>query len=79
VTDIAAGRFTWMCSSTQGASFTQPIPAGHTTVAYVYEGKGEFGVGSDGHGEAVEAVQMVVFSDGDHLTVQVLPDSSVSS
>ena len=60
-----------------GTSFSQPVPLGHTTIAYVYEGKAEFGVGSDGLGDEVEAVQMIVFSDGDQLTVQALPDSSV--
>ena len=78
VTDIAARPLYLDVQLNPGASFTQPIPTGHTTIAYVYEGKAKFGVGSDGHGEAVEAVQMIVFSDGDHLTVQALADSSVS-
>jgi hypothetical protein len=78
VTDIAARPLYLDVQLDPGASFTQPIPTGHTSIAYVYEGSAEFGMGSDGHGEAVNAVQMIVFSDGDHLTVQALPDSSVS-
>jgi redox-sensitive bicupin YhaK (pirin superfamily) len=44
----------------------------------VYEGKAEFGVDSSGRGEVVEAVQMIVFSDGDHLKVQASFDSPVN-
>jgi hypothetical protein len=77
VTDIAANPVYMDIELEPGASFNQPIPEGHTALAYVYVGKAEFGVGSDGHGEKVEAVQMVVFSDGDQLTVRALPDSPV--
>jgi redox-sensitive bicupin YhaK (pirin superfamily) len=77
VTDIAANPIYLDVGLDPGGSFTQTIPAGHTTVAYVYEGKAQFGVGNDGCGELVEAVHMIVFSDGDQLTVKGLRDSSV--
>jgi redox-sensitive bicupin YhaK (pirin superfamily) len=60
-----------------GASFIQAIPAGHTTVAYVFEGCGEFGLDESGQGEIVEAVHMLVFEDGEALSVQAAPDSAV--
>lgn len=77
VTDIAANPLYLDVQLNPGACFSQPIPTGHTAIAYVYEGKAEFGISSDGQGNIVEAVQMIVFSDGDHLTVRALPDSLV--
>jgi redox-sensitive bicupin YhaK (pirin superfamily) len=48
-----------------GASFSYPIPSGHTALAYVFEGAGEFA------NEVVESVSMVVFNDdGDHIEVR---------
>ena len=48
-----------------GATFTYPIPSGHTALAYVFEGVGEFS------GEVVESVSMVVFNDdGDQIEVK---------
>jgi hypothetical protein len=46
-------------------------------VAYVFEGRGDFGLDAEGQGELVEAVRMLVFGDGDHLKVQAAPDSPV--
>jgi redox-sensitive bicupin YhaK (pirin superfamily) len=60
-----------------GASFVQAIPEGHTAIAYVFEGRGDFGLDDTGHGEQVEAVRLVVFGDGDHLKVQAGPESGV--
>jgi hypothetical protein len=77
VTDIAANPVYMDVELEPGAVFSLPIPEGHTALAYVYDGKAEFGVGSDGHADVDEAVQMIVFSDGDLLTVQALPDSPV--
>ncbi len=48
-----------------GSRFSYPIPSGHTVLAYVFEGTGEFG------GEVVESVSMVVFNDdGDQIEVK---------
>ena len=44
--------------------WSQPIPSGHTTLAYVFEGEGIFA------GETVEAVNLVKFADGDCLQVK---------
>ena len=44
--------------------WTQPIPSGHTALAYVFEGEGVFS------GETVESVKMLKFADGDCITVR---------
>jgi hypothetical protein len=77
VTDIAAEPIYLDVRLEPGTRFAQSIPEGHTAIAYVYTGKAEFGVDSAGRGDMVEAVQMIVFTDGDGLTVQALPDSEV--
>jgi redox-sensitive bicupin YhaK (pirin superfamily) len=48
-----------------GSKFIYPVPSGHTVLAYVFEGTGEFG------SEIVESVSMVVFNDdGDQIEVK---------
>jgi redox-sensitive bicupin YhaK (pirin superfamily) len=44
--------------------FTQLIPAGHTALAYLFEGEALFG------DQTVSAVRMLHFADGDHLHVR---------
>lgn len=44
--------------------WTQPIPSGHTALAYVFEGEGVFS------GETVESVKLLKFADGDCITVR---------
>ena len=46
------------------------IPAGHTAIAYLFEGQALFGLDESDQGEFVEAVHMLVFEDGDTLRVQ---------
>ena len=41
-----------------------PIPSGHTALLYVFDGEGVFS------GETVDAVRLLKFSDGDHITVK---------
>jgi redox-sensitive bicupin YhaK (pirin superfamily) len=54
-----------------GTEWRFPIPGGHTLIAYVFEGEGVFsGDPSTGAETTVEAVKMVKYSDGDHLTVK---------
>ena len=77
VTEIAANPIYMDVQLEPGVSFVQPIPAGHTAVAYVFEGRGDFGLNQEGLGERVEAVRLIVFGDGDHLRVQAAPDSPV--
>jgi redox-sensitive bicupin YhaK (pirin superfamily) len=71
VTDIAADPLYMDVQLEPGGIFQQPVPQGHTALAYVYHGKGEFG------GQPVEAVRMLSFGEGDHLTVCTDLDSSV--
>jgi quercetin 2,3-dioxygenase len=73
VTQIAANPLYMEVQLEPGATFTQPVPAGHTAIAYLYQGEGEFGLDQAGRGEVVEAVHMVVFGDGDELRVQASP------
>jgi len=58
-----------------GAEFALPVTAGHTAIAYVFEGRGEFGLGADGR--RVEAVRMVVFGEGEELRARAATDSAV--
>jgi len=65
VTDIAASPLYMDVKLAPASKFTYSIPSGHTVLAYVFEGTGEFG------GEAVESVSMVVFNDdGDQIEVK---------
>jgi len=77
VTEIAANPIYLDVELSPGSTFSYPIPGGHTAVAYVFEGEGDFGVSDGGQGELVEAVHLIVFSDGDSLQVQGTPDSGV--
>ena len=64
VTDIAASPLYMDVKLAPASKFTYPIPSGHTVLAYVFEGAGEFA------GEPVESVSMVVFNDdGDQIEV----------
>jgi redox-sensitive bicupin YhaK (pirin superfamily) len=77
VTEIAANPLYLDVQLEPGASFSQPILAGHTAVAYVYHGEGEFGLDENGQGQVVDAVRMVVFGDGDEIRVQAAPAGPV--
>jgi redox-sensitive bicupin YhaK (pirin superfamily) len=52
------------------SEFSLSVPEGHSTVAYLFEGEGFFGMGDDGGGEKVKEVHMVIFGQGDHVRVQ---------
>ena len=47
-----------------GIEWQFPIPEGHTLITYVFEGEAVIA------GETVDAVHMVKYADGDHLTVR---------
>jgi redox-sensitive bicupin YhaK (pirin superfamily) len=51
-----------------GRAFTQPVPMGHNAFAYVFEGKAAFGV--EGGGGESSATRLLVFGDGDAVTVR---------
>jgi len=73
VTDIAAQPLYMDVTLEAGAQFELPIPAGHSAVAYLFEGEGLFGMNEAGQGEFVQSVRMVVFEDGESLSVQAGP------
>jgi quercetin 2,3-dioxygenase len=75
VTEIAARPIYMEVQLDPGALFTYPIPAGHTAVAYLFEGCGTFGLDEAGQGDFIEALKLIAFSDGDQLALQAAPDS----
>jgi redox-sensitive bicupin YhaK (pirin superfamily) len=77
VTEIAAQPLYMDVTLEPGADFSLAVPTGHTLVAYVFEGEGVFGVDEDGGGEFVQALQMLVFDDGDQVGVFAGHDSVV--
>lgn len=65
VTEINAAPLYMDVKLAPGSKFILPIPSGHTVLAYVFEGTGEFG------DQVVESVSMAVFNDdGDQLEVK---------
>jgi hypothetical protein len=64
VTGIAASPLYMDVELGPGLEWQCPIPEGHTLITYVFQGEGVF---SD---ETVEAVKMLKFADGDHITVR---------
>lgn len=77
VTEIAAQPLYMDVSLSPGTSFELPVPSGHTVVAYVFEGSGEFGIDDQGKGELVEAVKLVVFGEGEQIGVRSSGESNV--
>jgi hypothetical protein len=75
VSEIAARPVYMDVTLQPGAGFSMPIPEGHTAIAYIFEGRGEFGPSADGR--SVEAVCMLVFGEGEELRVRAAPDSAV--
>jgi len=71
VTDIAASPLYMDVELAPGLEWEFPIPVGHTLITYVFQGEGVFsGDPSTGSGHTINAVKMVKFGDGDHLTVK---------
>jgi redox-sensitive bicupin YhaK (pirin superfamily) len=64
VTQIAAAPLYLDIQMAPGAELIQPIPSGHTALAYLFEGEALFS------GQPVSAVRMLHFTDGDHLRVK---------
>jgi hypothetical protein len=64
VTEIAASPLYLDVQLAPGKEWTQPIPSGHTALAYVFDGEGVF---SD---QTIEAVRLIKFDDGDHIHVR---------
>jgi redox-sensitive bicupin YhaK (pirin superfamily) len=64
VTEIAASPLYLEVQLTPDIEWTQPIPSGHTVLAYVFEGEGVFA------DQTVEAIKLVKFEDGDHIQIK---------
>ena len=64
VADIAASPLYMDVELAPDIEWQFPVPSGHTLITYVFEGEGVFS------GETVNAVKMVKFNDGDHITVK---------
>lgn len=78
VGEIAARPLYMDITLQAGTTFSQPVPEGHTAVAYVFEGAGLFGLDEeDGSGSAVQADAMIIFNDGDEIRVSAVDDNHV--
>jgi len=67
VTEIAADPEYLDVTIPGGVEFVQPVPEGHTAIAYVFEGEGSFG----GEGaQVVAATRLVVLGDGADVWVR---------
>jgi redox-sensitive bicupin YhaK (pirin superfamily) len=75
VSEIAARPIYMDITLAPTAEFEVDIPQGHTTIAYLFEGAGLFGLDGSGHGQEIEAVKMLEFGDGDRLHIQAGPGS----
>ncbi len=64
VTEIAAAPLYLDVQMAPDTELVQPVPAGHAALAYLFEGEALFG------DQAVAAVHMLRFTDGDHLRVK---------
>lgn len=69
VTEIAAGPVYVEVALDAGAELNLPVPAGHTVVAYLFEGAAWFGADTQ-----VDAVRLVVFGDGDAIRARAGAD-----
>jgi quercetin 2,3-dioxygenase len=71
VTDIAASPLYMDVELAPGLEWQFPIAPGHTLIMYVFQGEAVFsGDPSTGSGQAVDAVKMIRYADGDHITVR---------
>lgn len=73
VTEIAASPVYVDVTLQPEVEFSLPVPAGHTAIAYHFEGEGLFGLDESGDGEWSQAVRMLVFADGDQIRVRTGP------
>jgi len=76
VTEIAADPAYLDISIPANASFTHRIPRGHTAFAYLFEGKGIFGVTNAQPDEIVTAPRLIVFGDGDQVEIEASGDGA---
>jgi hypothetical protein len=69
VTEIAADPTYLDVSVPLNGSFTQPVERGHAAFAYVFEGKGAFGITDQGDGEIIQHPKLIIFDDGDYVKI----------
>lgn len=69
VTGIAADPLYLDVSLPAHASFTQPVPQGHTAFAYVFEGEARFVNDAEEEGPRISHPRLVVWGDGDYVKV----------
>jgi quercetin 2,3-dioxygenase len=70
VTEITAKPLYMDVTLEPGAEICLPTIAGHTAVAYLFEGEGWFGAQADSGGQFIQGTHMVVFEDGDHVRIR---------
>jgi redox-sensitive bicupin YhaK (pirin superfamily) len=70
VRDISARPLYMDVALDPGSEVDLPAAPGHTTLAYIFEGEGDFGIEAGGRGEHVSGVKMLRFGDGDVLRVR---------
>ena len=68
VVDIAASPLYLDVQLAPNMEWTQPIPSGHTALAYVFEGEGVFA------DQTIESVRLAKFDEGDHIQVKTEND-----
>lgn len=69
VTGIAAQPLYMDVTLQPGGQFQQPVSAGHTLMAYLFEGEARFGLENEGKGDFIQALRMIIFEPGDFLQV----------
>ncbi|HSR46861.1 MAG TPA: pirin family protein [Anaerolineales bacterium] len=74
VTEIAAAPVYLEAALEPGARFTMPLPAGHTTVAYLFEGAIDVPT-QDRRDARIESVRLLVFADGDIVRIKAPSDT----
>lgn len=70
VTDIMADPMYLDVYLPANVEFHQPVASGHATFAYVFEGKGQFGVTRDSIGKTGSAPMLIIFDDGDYVHIR---------
>jgi quercetin 2,3-dioxygenase len=70
VTEIFAEPTYLDLSLPAGRSFEQPVPRGHTAIAYVFEGAVALGAAAGAGGTLVAATRLAVLGDGDGVRVE---------
>jgi redox-sensitive bicupin YhaK (pirin superfamily) len=70
VTEIFAEPEYLDVSLVPNGSFEQPVPFGHTALAYLFEGEAIVGTARDGSGTRVAATRLAVLGDGDVVGIR---------